>query len=269
MPVNRVFARLHAPARIWAVASIHGEAAQLRALHKQLLSRIKDGDRIVYLGNVLGVGGSVRETVDELLAFRRFFLSRPGAFIGDLVYLRGAQEEMWRKLLEIQFAPNPTPVLRWMLEHGVDATLTAFGGDAQVGVACTRDGVRSMTHWTNGLREAMQKAPGFAEFLAALRHAAYDEAGKLLLVHTGLDPERPLDAQGDTFWWNAADFSRLTSPYAGFTRVIRGYDPAHAGLVETGHTVSLDSGCGFGGPLLAAAFDPQGRILEVLRAGGA
>lgn len=268
-PVNRVFARLHAPARIWAVASIHGEAEQLRLLHQQLLSRIKDGDRIVYLGNALGVRGAVRETVDELLAFRRLFLARPGVFVCDLVYLRGAQEEMWRKLLEVQFAPDPTSVLQWMLEHGVDATLAAFGGDPQAGFASTRDGARSMTRWTNGLREAMHKAPGFAAFLAALRHAAYDEDSKLLFVHAGLDPERPLGAQGDTFWWDSASFSRLSSPYAGFERVIRGYDPAHAGLVETEHTVSLDSGCGFGGPLLAVGFDPRGSILEVLRAGGA
>jgi hypothetical protein len=267
--VSHVFAKLHAPTRIWAVASIHGEAALLRLLHEQLLSRIEDGDRIVYLGNALGVGPAVRETVDELLGFRRLFLARPGAFVHDLAYLRGAQEEMWRKLLEIQFAPDPTPVLRWMLEHGVEATLSAFGGNADEGVASTRDGARSMTRWTNGLREAMHKAPGVGEFLAALRHAAYDEAGELLLVHAGLDPERPLGAQGDTFWWSATGFSRLTSPYAGFKRVIRGYDPAHAGLVETEHTVSLDGGCGFGGPLLAASFDPQGRILEVLRAGGA
>jgi hypothetical protein len=264
--MSSVFARLRAPARIWAVASIHGEAQQLRRLHEQLLLRIEDGDRIVYLGNALGVGPAVRETVDELLGFRRCFLARPGVFADDLAYLRGAQEEMWRKLLEIQFAPDPTPVLQWMLEHGVDATLSAFGGNAQEGCASTRDGARSMTRWTNILRESMHRAPGFGEFLAALRHAAHDEADKLLLVHAGLDPERPLGAQGDTFWWNAAGFSRLTAPYAGFKRVVRGYDPAHAGLVETQHTVSLDGGCGFGGPLLAAAFDPQGGLIEVLRA---
>jgi serine/threonine protein phosphatase 1 len=46
--------------------------------------------------------------------------------------------------------------------------------------------------------------------------------------------------------------------------VIRGYDQHHAGLVEAPHAVSLDAGCGFGGPLLAACFAPDGRLLETL-----
>ena len=35
-----------------------------------------------------------------------------GTFLGDIVFLRGSQEEMWQKLLELQFAPNPREVLR-------------------------------------------------------------------------------------------------------------------------------------------------------------
>ena len=43
---------------------------------------------------------------------------------------------------------------------------------------------------------------------------------------------------------------------------LRGFDPAHPGLAETRYTVTLDGGCGFGGPLLAACLSPDGEILH-------
>ena len=58
-----------------------------------------------------------------------------GVLASDLVYLRGAQEEMWQKLLQLQFAPNPQDVLRWMLGQGVETTLRAYGGAAEVGLS--------------------------------------------------------------------------------------------------------------------------------------
>jgi serine/threonine protein phosphatase 1 len=45
------FARLKRARRIWAVASIHGEAERLGRLHDQIAARFGDGDHIVYLGN--------------------------------------------------------------------------------------------------------------------------------------------------------------------------------------------------------------------------
>ena len=98
------------------------------------------GDRLVYLGNCLGHGAEVRGAIDELLGFRRQILARPGMFPFDIAYLRGAQEEMWQKLLQLQFAPNPREVLGWMLEHGVGATLSAYGGSIQQGIVAARDG---------------------------------------------------------------------------------------------------------------------------------
>ena len=43
-----------------------------------------------------------------------------------IIYLRGAQEEMWSKLLELQISPNPKEVLLWMFSHGVDKTLQSY-----------------------------------------------------------------------------------------------------------------------------------------------
>src|SRR5262249_42178989 len=112
------FALLRGSRRVWAIAAIHGEARRLTHLHNIISERFREGDRVVYLGNYLGRGGAVLVTIDELLDFRRRVLGRPGGAGCDVVFLRGAQEEMWHKLLQLQFAPNPGELLEWMVRAG-------------------------------------------------------------------------------------------------------------------------------------------------------
>lgn len=264
MPSQEKFAILRRSRRVWAVAAIHGEAARLAALHQALDERFAPGDRLVYLGNYLGYGAAVRETVDAVLAFRRRLLARPGMFTFDIAYLRGSQEEMWQKLLQLQFAPNPHEVFGWMMEQGVGATLAAYGGNVEQGASHARDGALALTRWTGSLRAAMQAAPGHYALMSALRRAAYTDDGTLLFVHAGIDPGRPLSAQSDSLWWGNGSFNRLTQPYGEFNRVIRGFDRGHSGVQATPFTASIDAGCGFGGPLVAACFDCGGEIADLI-----
>src|SRR5215471_3558447 len=99
-PDSERFALLRRCERIWAIAAIHGDVERLTALHDKLSQRIRATDRVVYLGNYMGVGPSVRAVVDELIEFRRWLLARPRSFASDVAFLRGAQEEMWSKLLQ-------------------------------------------------------------------------------------------------------------------------------------------------------------------------
>lgn len=263
---SAIYGRLVRARRVWAVASIHGEAPRLVALHARLASRLDPGDRLVYLGNYTGYGPAAAATLDALILFRRLFLARRNAFLGDIVFLRGAQEEMWQKLLELQFAPNPREVLPWMLDHGIDKTLASYGVDARQGLAAARDGVLSLTRWTGGVRAAIEARSGHRQLLTALRRAAFTADGSLLFVHAGIDPRKPLDLQGDTFWWCDHDVLQLEAPFAGFRRVVRGFDRRHAGLVEGGYAASLDGGSGFGGPLMAACFALDGSIVDCIEA---
>ncbi|MBM3601286.1 MAG: hypothetical protein FJX35_24080 [Alphaproteobacteria bacterium] len=266
MPDREKFATLRGARRVWAVASVHGEAAQLSAVHAELARRFEAGDRLVYLGNYLGRGSAVRQTVDELLRFRLLVLAAPRVHVCDIAYLRGAQEEMWQKLLQLQFAPNPRQVLDWMVRQGLGATLSAYGGRIDQGMIAARDGALSITRWTNELRAGMHAAPGHTQLMSALKRAAFTVDGNLLFVHAGIDTERPLTAQSDSFWWASSGFLKIDQPYGGFRRIVRGFDPARAGVVETAHTVSLDAGCGFGGKLVALCFDPEGRIVDRIEA---
>jgi serine/threonine protein phosphatase 1 len=272
MPVREMssdkdrFAILRKSGRVWAVAAIHGEAARLERIHAQIEERFLAGDRLVYLGNCLGRGPAVAAAVDELLSFRRRLLARRGMFAYDIAYLRGSQEEMWQKLLQLQFAPNPREVFEFMLDQGVGATVEAYGGSIETGRAHLRDGPLSLTRWTSSLRAGMQRQPGHYALMSILRRAAYTDDGRLLFVHAGLDPERPLGSQGDSLWWGSARFGDLGGPYEGFKRIVRGFDRAHGGAQIGAFVTTLDAGSGFGGPLIAGCLDADGTLAELIEA---
>jgi hypothetical protein len=262
---NDKFAQLRDARRVWAIGAIHGEARRLARVHDLIGERFFRGDRLVYLGNYLGYGEDVAATLNELLDFRRRVLGRPHGFACDVVYLRGAQEEIWQKLLQLQFAPNPGEVLAWMVRVGVDATVRAYGGDMRQGFAATRDGPRTITRWTSGLRAAMNAAEGHSTLFAALRHAAFTDAG-LLFVHAGIDPRRALIAQGDAFWWSKDDILALGAPFENFGRIVRGFDRDRRGVVESQFAVSVDGGSGRGGQLQAVCIAADGQIVDVCQA---
>ncbi len=272
MPVSDKdkFAVLWRPRRVWAIAAVHGDAARLSKLHRLIADQFKLGDRVVYLGNVVGHGPESRKAVSNLLAFRRAAIAGLGMFAADVAVLRGAQEEMWQKLLQLQFALNPAEVLGWMLDQGVAPTLEAYGGDGQEGMRAARTGAAAIARWTGALRATMQQVPGHVEFMASLRRAAYTEpasgGAKILFVHAGLDTSRPLTAQNDSFWWPTEDFMQRDERFGDFAKVMRGYDQDRPGLAVGHCRMSLDGGCGFGGPLLGACLADDGEVLEVLEA---
>ena len=264
MTDRRRFATLKRAKRVWAIASVHGEARRLERLHKALGASLLPGDRIVYLGNMIGRGPAVGETIDQLLRFRAAALAGQHSFACDIAYLRGSQEEMWQKLLQIQFATDSRATLNWMLEQGIVPTLETYGSSAEDALAHASGGAVGLTRWTGGLRQAVQERPGHTQFFAELRRAALTEGGELLFVNSGLDPERPLDAQRDSFWWSSSAFARIAEPYGGYRRVVRGFAPEHPGIEDKPHTLTVDAGCGFDGPLVAVCLDLDGAVKEIL-----
>ncbi len=260
--VNERFATIRGDGRIWTVGAIHGEAEKLKRLHAALEERFLPRDRIVYLGNYLGRGAEIVATVDEMIAFRGALLAVPHMGVCDIIHLRGSQEEMWQKLLQLHFAVEPASVLRWMLDRGVQQTLEAYGWETATAHRRARAGAQEIARWTNEIRAGMERHPGHRELLGSLRRAAFTDDGSLLFVNAGIDPTRPIDAQNDAFWWAAEDLARLTPPYAGFKKVIRGFDPSRRGVCLDSYVATVDGGAGFGGALTAACFDAEGRTLD-------
>jgi len=267
MAKSKVLASLRQASRVWAVGAIHGELEKLEAVHDALAGQLEDDDRIVYLGNTIGYGPDSTGVIDELLRFRCWFLGRP-PFVHpeNFVCLRGAQEEMLQRLLQIQFAKDPEVVFRWMLERGLSATLQSYGAD--IDDACNRckEGTLALTYWTSSVRERLRGHPGHDTFYSHLKQAAYRDDGAVLFVSAGLDTDKPITAQSDAFWWAARSFEDIDQPYRGFQRVVRGVDIEPRGIVRTPYTLSIDGGSGRGGTLLAVCLGPDGKVLATLEA---
>ena len=260
---DALFARLPAGRTTWAVGAIFADRPRLAALHMLLAGQIAPADNLVYLGNILGGGRDVLGTVRELLVFRcRLLADRCADGAGAIVFVRGSQEHMWLKLLQLHLAGNPREVLEWMLAQGVGTTLEAYGGRVHEARVAANGGALPLSRYTSRLRVAMQAHDGHQHLLSALKRAAYAADNSLLFVSAGLDPDLPLASQDDNFWWNEAGFNRLDAPYAGFARVVRGFDDRHGGVTETPVAVTLDGGCGFGGRLVAGAFDAAGALVD-------
>ena len=262
---NRVrFGLIEGARRVWAVGAIHGECEKLAALHGKIETRFETGDRLVYLGNFLGRGPAIIETVDEILMFRRALMARFSLFENDIVFLRGSQEEMWQKLTQIQIAQDPAQILEWVLAEGVGATMQAYGLSADVARMRCREGPLALARWSLVLRESVRAHAGHEALLASVRRAALTETGNILLVHAGVDTARPLSAQADSFWWGAGRFDDIAEPYEGFVRIVRGHDADHGGITVGSVAATIDAGCGHGGNLAAACLDSSGDIIEVI-----
>jgi serine/threonine protein phosphatase 1 len=173
---------------------------------------------------------------------------------------------MWQKLMQLQFATNPREVLQWMVNQGAGATIEAYGGNIDEGLKAVRDGAMAITKWTNGLRQTLRNAVGHNELFSKMRRAALTDDGALLFVSAGIDVERELTEQGDAFWWGASDFMTIDSPYGAVAKIVRGYDRANHGPVETQFTLTIDGGCGRGGKLLAALLSPGGQVEDMYEA---
>ena len=70
-------------------------------------------------------GSKSKETISEMLKLRFYLMAKFNLDHEDIVFLRGAQEEMFWKLIQLQTAPNPNEIVNWMFEHGVDATINS------------------------------------------------------------------------------------------------------------------------------------------------
>jgi serine/threonine protein phosphatase 1 len=260
------FAVLKRVGRVWAIGAVHGQAEALARLYDDIAARIEPGDRIVHLGNLLGIGPDPAGVLDEVVAFRRDFIAAPGFFAADFVLLRGQQEEMWQKTLQLHFAVNPKQIFEWMLARGLDATLRGYGLDPREGAQACGAGATAIARWTSRLREAMATRGGHRDVQLALRRAAHDAAERLLFVSAGLDASRPLAAQGDALWWGGPDFAKLDTPFEGFARIVRGLAPEKTRGGDGPFTLTLAGDTPQ--EIHAACVERDGAILELLHQSG-
>ena len=271
--MNEKFADLGAPRRIWAVAAIHGDVSRLATLHDHLASRFSVRDRIVYLGNYLGVESRNNAALfDELLAFRSALISKMGVEPSDIIYLRGPAEESWQRLLRLQFAPAPAQALDRAFASGVEAYLRLYGVSVNDTRSVARAGSMAITRWTNQMRVLQRSSPGHEALMCSMRRAALaqvpSDPKKLLFVPASFDPARALEDQGEALWWTSSTFRVSGRAQNAYSRIVRGFDSVNNGAVLDESAITLDGGCGRGGPLMCGSFTPNGKLAEIIAVGG-
>lgn len=271
--MNEKFAELGSPRRIWAVAAINGDVDRLSTLHDHLATRFNVRDRLVYLGNYMGVESRNNAAMmDEILAFRSALLCKAGVEASDITFLRGPAEEAWQRLLRLQFAPLPHQTLEKLLASGVESYLRLYGVSTSDTRSIARAGSLAITRWTNNLRALQRNAPGHEKLMFTMRRAAFTNAGpdqkRLLLVPASFDPARSLEDQGESLWWTASPFRVTGRAQSLYNRIVRGFDSVNGGADLDDLAVTLDGGCGRGGPLVCGCFNAAGKLVELVVTGG-
>ncbi len=227
------FIELSNAKRIWAIGSIHSNLKSFNSVKKFILDNFNKDDKLVFLGNIVGLGVSSKETLSSVIDLRFNLMSKFKLKPQSIVFLRGSQEEMFTKILQLQTAPNPLEIINWMFEHGVDKTLESYGFFKNEVLNMATTGTVSISKWTTRLNQVLSENLGHKEYYLNLKHAAYSTPKKILFVNRGVDITRPLSAQNDCFWWGYQNFSKYNKPYNSFTRIVRGYQSIHINELET------------------------------------
>ena len=226
------FIELNNSSKIWAIGSIHSNLNSFIPIKKYIQSNFKINDKLVFLGNIIGLGDKSKETLTSVIDLRFSLMSKFKLKPDSIVFLRGAQEEMFSKLLQLQLAPNPSEIVEWMFDHGVNKTIKSYGYSEDEVKNIASSGTINISKWTSNLNRTLQKNPGHTQYFLNLKHAAYSRTKKILFVNRGVDITRPLSAQNDCFWWGFQNFSKIHKPYKSFIKIVRGYESEHSNQLE-------------------------------------
>ena len=226
------FVELKTSGKIWAIGSIHSNLKSFTSIKKFILKNFESDDKLIFLGNVIGLGDNSKETLTSVIELRFNLMSKFKLKPETIIFLRGAQEEMFSKLLQLQLAPNPAEIVEWMFDHGVNKTIKSYGFSENEAKNIASSGTINITKWTSNLNKCLQLIPGHTQYFLNLKHAAYSHTKKILFVNRGVDITRPLSAQNDCFWWGFQNFSKIQSPYKTFARIVRGYESEHLNKLE-------------------------------------
>ena len=252
--------------KIWAIGSLHSSINSFESIKNYIFSNFENGDKLIFLGNLIGFENKSKEIISEVLSLRFNLMAKFNLDPEDIIFLRGAQEEMFSKLLQLQIAPNPVEIIDWIFSHGVDKTIMSYNFNPQEFRNIASQGTIQINKLTSRLNNYISTIPGHKEFFSNLKHAAYSDSKEVLFVNRGVDISRPLSAQNDCFWWGYQNFSLINKPYNTFKRIVRGYQSNPYNDLENSKSRILCTL--FRQPLknkkiLAGIFAKNGEILEL------
>lgn len=234
------------PARVYAIGDVHGELAQLKAVHEAIAADLAENPAISH--TIVHVGDYIDRGPDSAGVLQ--YLSGGVDADEPWVTLLGNHDRMFLRYLAAPGGRDErlSEEFWWLHDQlgGVE-TLRSYGLTVPDGLSEARG---AALH-----REAREKVPAlhFA-FLAGLRR--YWVWRGWLFVHAGVKPGVALtDQDEDDLIWIRQEF--LTSDADHGEVVIHGHTPVEA-VEDHGNRIAIDTGACFGGPLSCLAVDDQG-----------
>ena len=85
--------------KIWAIGSIHSRLKSFESLKQFILDKFEKEDHLIFLGNIIGLGVESKNTLNSVIDLRNKLMSKFLLNPNKIIFLRGAQEEMFLKLL--------------------------------------------------------------------------------------------------------------------------------------------------------------------------
>ena len=158
------FVELKKSSKIWAIGSIHSNLKSFNSIKKFILNNFEENNKLIFLGNIIGLGNYSKETLSSVIDLRFKLMSKFKLKPDSIVFLRGAQEEMFSKLLQLQLAPNPTEIVEWMFDHGVNNTTKSYGFSDDEVKNIASSGTINISKWTSNLNKVIQKNPGHPQY---------------------------------------------------------------------------------------------------------
>jgi serine/threonine protein phosphatase 1 len=208
--------------RLIAIGDIHGCSRALAALLKAIDPR--PDDTIITLGDYVDRGHDSKGVIDQLLDLQ----SRC-----NLVPIRGNHDQTLLKAFDDEAAH------RLFMEMGGIVTLDSYGDSGQLDLVPAQH----------------------REFLRSCR--LYCETPTHFFVHANYSPLPPLSDQDERvlLWLSLGDY--VPRPHCSGKIAVVGHTPQQSGeILDLGHLVCLDTGCGVGGWLTALDVE-SGEVWQV------
>ena len=70
MTTNNKFQEFSNTDRIWAIGSLHSSIESFQSIKKYILSNFKNGDKLIFLGNLIGYTSHSKEIITDVLNLR-------------------------------------------------------------------------------------------------------------------------------------------------------------------------------------------------------
>lgn len=203
--------------RTFAIGDIHGHVRALQALLES--TPIREGDRIVFLGDYVDKGPDVSGTLEYLMALRSS---------SESIFLRGNHDQM---MIDARFDRNKQAIWECL---GGDEGLTGYG-----------DGP---------MREQLRRVPTTHWDFLEKRCVNFFETPEVIFVHGGLRPNiEPRYEDTERLQWMTLS---VAEAHQSGRLVVCGHSAQRSGSVaDLGHTICIDTGIAKGGWLTCMAID--------------